>query len=256
MDELKLIAKEFGISGKGATNEEELIYKILDEQAIAGAKATSDAAPKKTRTRIAKKATPDKVYSASQDKGENFDLKKGTVRKSAAAKAEAAPVAPAAEEEPVKKTRTRKTVKETEEAKAEAPVETAEAPVAEVAEKKATRKTTKKAAPAAEEEPKSVNMPLFESLNISENNSSLPPFMEPEEANELKAEAAAQIAAESEETEAPEALNPFTTQMEPLKDEFIIIEDLPDLGNSFYDGQQPVAQKMDVQQPSMAQSSA
>ena len=252
IDELNEIAQEFGLSAKGATNEEELIYRILDEQAIAGAKATTDSAPKKARTRISKKATTDKVYSASQDKGENFDMKKSSTRKTAAAKTEAAP---AAAEEPVKKTRTRKTVKETEEAKVAAAEETA----APAEEKKTIRKTTKKS-PAPEEETKeTVTMPLFEGLNISDSEpeGSLPPFMEPEEAKELKAEAAAQIAAESmnaTENE-PMATKPFSKVIEKLKDEFIIIEDLPDLGNSFYENGQPAMQKNEPQHSAMLQDS-
>lgn len=54
----------------------DLIYRIIDEESILSAsqKATTTKTPRK-RVRIAKKET-DRVYSASQGNGENFDLKK------------------------------------------------------------------------------------------------------------------------------------------------------------------------------------
>ena len=53
-----------------------LIYQIIDEESILSAsqKATTTKTPRK-RVRVSKKET-DRVYSASQGNGENFDMKK------------------------------------------------------------------------------------------------------------------------------------------------------------------------------------
>ena len=74
-EELAGIAKELGISAP-EDDKMGLIYQIIDEESILSAsqKATTTKTPRK-RTRIAKKE-PDRVYSASQGNGENFDLKK------------------------------------------------------------------------------------------------------------------------------------------------------------------------------------
>ena len=72
--EILAIAVELGIkTKKNSTAKEELIYQILDEQAVLN--ATQKAAPAKRRTRIVKKET-DRIYSATQDKSESFENKK------------------------------------------------------------------------------------------------------------------------------------------------------------------------------------
>lgn len=108
-DELMDIAKELGIQASKDENTMDLIYRIIDEESIqSSSKSTETKAPKK-RARIAKKE-PDKVYSANQANGENFDLKKKTSKKaqektettnteSATKQTEAAPAATAAEPE-------------------------------------------------------------------------------------------------------------------------------------------------------------
>lgn len=79
-DELMDIAKELGIQTSKDENTMDLIYKIIDEESIqSSSKNTETKAPKK-RARIAKKE-PDKVYSANQTNGENFDLKKKSSKK-------------------------------------------------------------------------------------------------------------------------------------------------------------------------------
>ena len=74
-EELAGIARELGIPAP-ENDKMGLIYQIIDEESILSAsqKATTTKTPRK-RTRIAKKE-PDRVYSASQGNGENFDLKK------------------------------------------------------------------------------------------------------------------------------------------------------------------------------------
>lgn len=75
-EELHDIATELGLSADKDSDRMDLIYRIIDEESIQSAsqKATTTKTPRK-RVRISKKET-DRVYSASQGNGENFDLKK------------------------------------------------------------------------------------------------------------------------------------------------------------------------------------
>lgn len=80
LSELQTIASELGLKGISSLRKEELIYKILDEQAIAGAtQKVAKAKPKskikskeekpKKRSRISvKNETTDRVYSSSEPK--------------------------------------------------------------------------------------------------------------------------------------------------------------------------------------------
>lgn len=73
LSELQVIAQELGITKTDSLRKEDLVYKILDEQAIAGAskKAAAEKAtegqPRK-RSRISVKKDSDKVYTADKDK--------------------------------------------------------------------------------------------------------------------------------------------------------------------------------------------
>ena len=75
-EELEHIATQLGITSTEGKEPMDLIYQIIDEESIQSA-AQKGAAPKtpRKRVKVAKKET-DKVYSASQGNGENFDLKK------------------------------------------------------------------------------------------------------------------------------------------------------------------------------------
>ena len=90
LSELQTIAQELGITQIQSFKKEDLVYKILDEQAIAGAakKAESDKnkEPRK-RSRIAKKDKTEnvKVYTANQDKAEKVEEPKKPATKKAAA---------------------------------------------------------------------------------------------------------------------------------------------------------------------------
>ncbi|MDR3118060.1 MAG: transcription termination factor Rho [Mediterranea sp.] len=75
LSELQAIAQELGIKKTDLYKKEELVYKILDEQAIAGAtrKAAADKIKeeekeeKKKRSRVSVKKEGDKVYTASKN---------------------------------------------------------------------------------------------------------------------------------------------------------------------------------------------
>ena len=81
LSELQTIAQELGIKKPESFKKEELVYKILDEQAIASAtkKVAADKEKedrrddKKKRSRIVKKDSPDKVYTANKDKAERVE---------------------------------------------------------------------------------------------------------------------------------------------------------------------------------------
>ena len=87
LDEVRDIAKGLGLKVSSSDTQIDIIYRIIDEESVqiaSGAASETKAAPRK-RVRISKKET-DRVYSASQGSGENFDVKK---KGSAAAKTEA-----------------------------------------------------------------------------------------------------------------------------------------------------------------------
>ena len=78
LSELQSIAKELGIKNAESMKKDQLVYGILDEQAIAGAskRVAKDAAkenqPRK-RSRISVKKEGDKVYTATQDKAQKLE---------------------------------------------------------------------------------------------------------------------------------------------------------------------------------------
>ena len=72
--DLATIAKELGVTLKTDESQEDIIYAILDKQAIEeGSK--NPLGTKRKRTRIAKKDT-DRVYTVKGKEGENLDAKK------------------------------------------------------------------------------------------------------------------------------------------------------------------------------------
>lgn len=79
LSELQSIAKELGIKNAGSMKKDELVYGILDEQAIANASKKTvnkdkekQAQPRK-RSRISVKKEGDKVYTATQDKAQKLE---------------------------------------------------------------------------------------------------------------------------------------------------------------------------------------
>jgi len=75
LSELQSIAKELGIKNAESMKKDELVYGILDEQAIANAskKSTNKEAQPRKRTRVSVKKEGDKVYTASQDKAQKLE---------------------------------------------------------------------------------------------------------------------------------------------------------------------------------------
>ena len=151
LQELQDIAIEFDIKNAKSFEKRDLIYQILDAQAIAGSQKAVEkeaAAEKKQRNRINKTGTISKVYSANQDKGKRFDEIPQTVAKPAESptKPEETTVAPqpvVTEAEPqAKKKRGRKPKAVVEAEKAEA----------EAKETKKADETTSQAEPAEQQE--------------------------------------------------------------------------------------------------------
>ena len=77
LGELQEIANEMGIKGIKSLERQDLIYRILDEQAITEAQrkvaAEEDKNERRQRTRINKKEVANKVYSADKDKAEKIN---------------------------------------------------------------------------------------------------------------------------------------------------------------------------------------
>ena len=68
LSELQEIAKELGLKKTSSLKKEELVYKILDEQAIKSASQKANDGQTKKRARISVKKEGDKVYTATKDK--------------------------------------------------------------------------------------------------------------------------------------------------------------------------------------------
>lgn len=179
LSELQSIAKELGITKTDSLKKEDLVYKILDEQAIVGAtkKVAAEKAnenqPRK-RSRISVKKEGDKVYTATKDKARKLEANAPQSTEAEEAKEETAVAAPATEattEEKTPKKRGRKPGSKNAPKKVEQPatevVEVAEAvteaenPKKEVTEpaKPAPKKVRKEEAPVAAEKNQEVVLP-------------------------------------------------------------------------------------------------
>ena len=78
LSELQSIAKELGIKNAESMKKDELVYGILDEQAIVNATKKSNNKEKETtqprkRSRISVKKEGDKVYTANQEKAQKLE---------------------------------------------------------------------------------------------------------------------------------------------------------------------------------------
>jgi transcription termination factor Rho len=81
LSELQSIAKELGVKKTDSMTKEQLVYTILDEQAIVGASKRATAskekdAPQRKRSRINVKKDSDMVYTANKDKAKKLENSK------------------------------------------------------------------------------------------------------------------------------------------------------------------------------------
>lgn len=116
LSELQQIAKELGLKKVDSLRKEELVYRILDEQAIVGAtKAAAKAEERKEgqprkRSRISVKKEGDKVYTATKDKAQKLEANTPALPTPAPLfKDEAAPATSQEASRPVEQTTTEST---------------------------------------------------------------------------------------------------------------------------------------------------
>ena len=212
LSELQQIAKELGLTKTESLRKEDLVYRILDEQAIVGAtkKAASaksgeekkEGQPRK-RSRISVKKEGDKVYTATKDKAQKLEANTPALPAPAPLfKDELPQTAPAAP--------------------AESPAEN-QAPAAEATEEKPKAKRGRKpgsknkstlikeaqATQAEEEETKSIPVPVADddmelpALDLSNNSDFIPIEDLPSEKFELPSELLGKF--EATKVEAPAA---------------------------------------------------
>lgn len=238
LSELQEIADELGIKKTSSLGKDELVYKILDEQAIAEAAKKSE--PAKKRSRVTVKQAAGKVYTASKDKAKKIDEPQKTVitpvveetpEPAQSEEADKAAEAPAAEA-PAPKKRGRKPGSKN---KPKEPVSEAEAPAeekVEAATEAAPAEVQEATLPFAEEAAEEVKT---EEVKAEEEAAATEPVQEeaPQEEEKETEEAATETAAAAERpasgvnSDLPEILfqNPYATE------DFIPIEDLPSEGN-------------------------
>ncbi|WP_455664152.1 transcription termination factor Rho [Phocaeicola sp.] len=214
LSELQSIAKELGITKTDSLKKEELVYKILDEQAIVGAtkrvaaEKDKEGQPRK-RSRINVKKDGDKVYTATKDKAQKLEAnaqQAGVEETQEAAPATAPQAEKAAEEnaeDKAPKKRGRKpAVKKTAEQPEAQPATVAEETKKEVAApaKPAPKKVKKEEIPAPPKEKEAI---LPELEFASEADDFIPIEDLPSEKVELPTELFGKFEATKVETPAP-----------------------------------------------------
>ena len=232
LSELQEIAAEMGIKGHKSLERQDLIYSILDEQAIAGSqkKAASEEAKgdRRQRTRINKKEVANKVYSADKDKAEKINDTPKIVATPIEEKPAPAP-APAKEE---------KQAPTAEPAPAEAPKSEATAPAE--GPKKRGRKpknhkaqdqdnTAKAETPATEESRVETPAEAPAEAPAQEQQPQAEEASQQPNAKKRNRKGKAQKGQEAEHKEVPvlPELTDSESPIEPGTEDFIAIEDLP-----------------------------
>ena len=228
LSELQEIAKELGLKKVSSLKKEELVYRILDEQAIVGAtkkvatakskEEKQDGQQPRKRSRISVKKEGDKVYTATKDKAQKLEAKtpplpspaplfkddaSQTAEPAAAAVAEsekpATESAPVVAEEKPKAKRGRKTAGKSGE-NTDSEAEKNEAPKA----KKTARKNTENKPVAPIPVPVEDDMEL-PPLDLSSGDDFIPVEDLPSEKFELPSELLGKFEATKMETPAPAA---------------------------------------------------
>ena len=234
--ELQEIANEMGIKGVKSLERQDLIYRILDEQAIAGAQkkvaAEEGKSERRQRTRINKKEVANKVYSADQNKAEKIN---DTPKIIATPIEEKSPLPTPQKEEP--QASTTETVAQ-QEVKAEEPTEPkkrgpkakaqkeAEA-VAKEKDTKETQSATEETAPATTEQSaeEAKTTPTAANAKATEV-----PVQPKKRGRKPKAQKADETADKQKETSKQEPQAEAASSDAPVAagtDDFIPIEDLP-----------------------------
>ena len=228
LSELQEIAKELGLKKVSSLKKEELVYRILDEQAIVGAtkkvatakskEEKQDGQQPRKRSRISVKKEGDKVYTATKDKAQKLEAKtpplpspaplfkddaSQTAEPAAAAVVEsekpATESAPVVAEEKPKAKRGRKTAGKSGE-NTDSEAEKNEAPKA----KKTARKNTENKPVAPIPVPVEDDMEL-PPLDLSSGDDFIPIEVLPSEKFELPSELLGKFEATKMETPAPAA---------------------------------------------------
>ena len=234
LSELQSIAKELGIKKTDSLKKEDLVYRILDEQAIVGAtkkvaaEKANEGQPRK-RSRINVKKEGDKVYTATKDKAQKLEANTPQPATAAETVKEAAPVAETPQEEPVAETSaeektpkkrgrkpgSKKVTAKTEEQPATEVKETVKKEVkaeTEAPAKPAPQKAKKEEAPAVPKE-KEVILPELEFG--SEADDFIPIEDLPSEKIELPTELFGKFEATKVETPAPAPAQPAPQKFQP-----------------------------------------
>ena len=234
--ELQEIANEMGIKGVKSLERQDLIYRILDEQAIAGAQkkvaAEEGKSERRQRTRINKKEVANKVYSADQNKAEKIN---DTPKIIATPIEEKSPLPTPQKEEP--QTSTTETVAQQEvkageptEPKKRGPKAKAQKEAEAVAKEKDTKETqsaTEETAPATTEQSaeEAKTTPTAANAEATEV-----PVQPKKRGRKPKAQKADETADKQKETSKQEPQAEAASSDAPVAagtDDFIPIEDLP-----------------------------
>lgn len=237
LSELQEIANELGIKKSSSLEKDDLIFKILDEQAIAEASKKSAETPKK-RSRVTVKQAAGKVYTATQDKAKKIDEPQKTVitpvvteepqpaLPEATPEAEVAPEAETAPEAPAPKKRGRKPGSKN---KPKEPVVTEEAPAEVEAPAETPANDSQEATLPFAEEPVAEAVEAPANAEAAEGPATEEPAQEEAAATEAPTSEKPQQAkgTGNVNSDLPEFLfqNPYATE------DFIPIEDLPSEGN-------------------------
>ena len=247
LGELQEIAKELGIKKITSLEKDDLVYKILDEQAIAGAaKKTASETPKK-RSRVTIKQGAGRVYTATQDKAVKIEEPQKVVVTTTPADTQEVktetiiPNAVAEEIVPAQETVAEKELPKTEELTKENEEQEAPAP------KKRGRKPGSKNKPKVAEEVAENAEAIVPQKNEDETKEAILPFAEepanPEttvqeettassEENQEKNKEEAKATKDAEYRSAVnDDLPEFLLQNPNATEDFIPIEDLPSEGN-------------------------
>ena len=247
LGELQEIAKELGIKKITSLEKDDLVYKILDEQAIAGAaKKTASETPKK-RSRVTIKQGAGRVYTATQDKAVKIEEPQKVVVTTTPADTQEVktetiiPNAVAEEIVPAQETVAEKELPKTEELTKENEEQEAPAP------KKRGRKPGSKNKPKVAEEVAENAEAIVPQKNEDEAKEAILPFAEepanPETTVQEETTAASEENQEKNKEEAKatkdaeyrsavnDDLPEFLLQNPNATEDFIPIEDLPSEGN-------------------------